>query len=213
MANLITIARFPVLVAAVLLLYTAAPLTRLISVVLLVVLIGLDTLDGVVARARNETTLMGSVLDIMADRAVELVLWVCYADLRLIPVAIPIVFVLRGTIVDSLRSITVSVGNAPFKGMRSRTGAWLVGSPLMRTTYGLSKFVSFTGLALTHVLGAYAAQPGSHVSGESVRSLLAVFAVTSWVAVGLCLLRGLPVVIEALPSPGTYQGTRRSTMR
>lgn len=36
-------------------------------------------------------SVFGSVLDIAADRTYELVLWVCFADLRMIPVAIPLI--------------------------------------------------------------------------------------------------------------------------
>ena len=196
MANLITIGRFPLLIVIVLLLYAASPALRLASVALLIVLILMDSLDGMLARRRNEVSLLGSVLDIMADRAVELVLWVCYAHLGLVPVAIPIVFVLRGTVVDSLRSVHVGAGRAPFQGMRTRLGKWLVGSPFMRTAYGVAKLASFAGLALTHSLAAYA-QRGA-IAGDTVRASALAFAFTSWVAVGFCLLRGAPVVVEAL---------------
>jgi CDP-diacylglycerol--glycerol-3-phosphate 3-phosphatidyltransferase len=198
MANIITIARLPLLIVIVLLFYSTAPVARLASVLLLVLLIAMDTIDGLVARARNEVSLMGSVLDIMSDRAVELVLWVVYADLRLVPVAIPVIFVLRGTIVDSLRSVHVSAGTAPFKGMRTSIGKWLVGSPFMRSAYGISKLISFTGLALTHTLAAYAVN--GVVAQTTVERSLMIFAVTSWISVAFCLARGLPVVIEAMPS-------------
>ena len=196
-ANRITIARFPLLLLIVLLLYSLSPLARLATVPLMVVLIAMDSLDGIIARRRGEVSLMGSVLDIMADRAVELVLWVCYAHLGLIPVAVPIIFVLRGTIVDSLRSLHVSAGTAPFKGMRTSLGSWLVGSPVMRSTYGVAKMLSFTGLALTHALSAYASR-GAVGSGP-VDTIHLVFVVTTWIAVVLCLARGAPVIIEALP--------------
>lgn len=197
MANLITIARFPLLLLIVLLLYTPAPLARLATVVLLVVLITMDSLDGIVARRRGEVSLMGSVLDIMADRAVELVLWVCYAHIGLVPVAVPIIFVLRGTVVDSLRSVYVGAGTAPFKGMRTSLGSWLVGSPAMRSTYGVAKMLSFTGLALTHSLSACASRGA--VRSSVVETVHLVFTVTTWVAVGFCLARGAPVIVEALP--------------
>ena len=205
MANLITIGRFPVLITVVLLLYAANPLARFVSIPLLVILIGMDSLDGVIARARKEVSLMGSVLDIMVDRAVELVLWICYADLRLIPVAIPIVYVLRGTIVDSLRSIRVKEGQMPFKAMRTRLGKWLVGSPFMRTPYGVIKLVSFAGLALTHTLAAYATRGAVSFSTVDTSSL--IFNVTSWISVAFCLARGLPVIIEALLSLGEAKET------
>ena len=196
MANWITIARFPLLVIVVLLLYTASPILRLLSVLLIAILIAMDTVDGIVARARGEVSLLGSVLDIMADRSVELVLWVCYADLRLIPVAIPIIYILRGTIVDSLRSVHVRQGQAPFKAMRTRLGSWLVGSRTMRSSYGGVKLISFGGLALTHALIAYAAN--GTISPNLARASNTIFDITSWISVGFCLARGIPVIAEAL---------------
>jgi len=198
MANWITVGRFPVLLAIIMLLYAADPGARLAAVVLMFILIGMDTLDGVVARARKEVSLLGSVLDIMADRAVELTLWIVYADLGLAPVAIPIIYVLRGTIVDSLRSMAVSAGQAPFKSMRTELGKWLVGSPFMRSSYGVSKLISFAGLAAVNALSAYAARGAVAIS--TVRWLSLLFLFTSWVSVMFCLARGLPVIIEALPA-------------
>jgi len=133
----------------------------------------------------------------MVDRSVELVLWVCYAHLHLVPVAIPIIYVIRGTVVDSLRSVHVSAGIAPFKAMRTRLGKFLVGSPLMRTGYAVSKLISFAGLALAHSLAAYAAR-GS-VSPDTARLTALTFAITSWISVALCLARGVPVIVEAMP--------------
>ena len=45
--------------------------------------IGLDGVDGYVARKRNETSVFGSIFDIAIDRVVENVLWVVLADLGL----------------------------------------------------------------------------------------------------------------------------------
>ncbi|MBN1399354.1 MAG: CDP-alcohol phosphatidyltransferase family protein [Anaerolineae bacterium] len=195
MANLITLGRLPLLLIIVLLLAADAPPARLVTVGLLPLLIAMDSLDGIVARRRHEVSLLGSVLDIMVDRAVELVLWVCFAFYRLIPLAIPIIYVLRGTVVDSLRSMHVGAGQAPFKAMRTPLGSWLVGSPVMRSSYGVVKLLSFTGLALAHALRAYAERGA--VAWPAARTTMLVFNVTSWIAVVLCLVRGVPVVVEA----------------
>ena len=82
LANTITILRFPLLAAVVTLLYQQSDSLRLAAVLLIAVLMFMDTLDGVVARRRHEESLMGSALDIAADRAVEIVLWVVFAHLR-----------------------------------------------------------------------------------------------------------------------------------
>lgn len=198
MANWITAARFPLLVLIVVLLNAPDATTRYVSAGLVVVLILLDTVDGIVARARNEISFLGSVLDIMADRTVELVMWISFAHLGLIPVAIPIVFVIRGTIVDTLRSLAVSQGTTPFKSTRSRLGAFLVGSPFMRSGYGLAKLSAFVGLAITNGLAAQAAL--GVVAPETVSRYLFAFNVVSWIAVGYCVARGLPVIVEAIPA-------------
>ncbi|MGM0400319.1 MAG: CDP-alcohol phosphatidyltransferase family protein [Chloroflexota bacterium] len=198
MANLITLARFPLLIIIVLLLYAAGATPRLVGVPLLLLLIGMDSLDGIVARARGETSLLGSVLDIMMDRTVELVLWVVYAHLGLISVVIPLVYVVRGTVVDALRGLHVREGETPFGAMRTKIGKWLVASSFMRGIYGASKLVSFAGLATAHALQAYALRGA--VSTGLVATSSVVFNVTSWIALGFCLARGLPVVMEAVPT-------------
>ena len=197
MANLITIARFPLLLIIVLLLYADSVGARFAATFLVPLLIFMDTLDGMIARRRHEVSLLGSVLDIMADRSVELVLWVCYAHLGLIPIAIPLIVILRGTIVDSLRSIHVREGEAPFHAMRTRLGSWLVSSPWMRSSYGISKLLAFTGLGAAHAVTLLA--EAGQASMQVARGLTLAFNIMSWVAVAFCLVRGLPVIIEALP--------------
>ncbi|MHB1355974.1 MAG: CDP-alcohol phosphatidyltransferase family protein [Anaerolineae bacterium] len=209
MANLITVLRFPVLVLCTVLLYLPGATPKIIAVPLIIVLIAMDTLDGIVARVRHETSLLGSVLDIMADRSVEIALWICFAHLHLVPVVIPLVFAVRGVIVDSLRSFSVGNGKTPFQGMRSRVGRWLVGSSFMRSTYGASKMIAFAGLATTHALAALAVQGNIPAVWASTSHF--IFSIVSWFALGMCLVRGAPVVIEAFSSlailpPTTKQG-------
>jgi len=153
------------------------------------VLILMDSLDGIVARRRQEQTLIGSALDIAADRAVEIVLWVTYAHLKLIPVVIPLTVVIRGALTDSIRNVALQHGQSAHSMMRSAWGRWLVASRSMRTGYAIAKAVAFTLLALALGLqtGGYAAWHGVWV----------VASVVSWVALAVCIVRGLPVIIEA----------------
>jgi CDP-diacylglycerol--glycerol-3-phosphate 3-phosphatidyltransferase len=157
-ANLITVLRFPLLVVVVLLLYFGGTVGQLIDAPLIVALILMDSLDGIVARRRDEQTLIGSALDIAADRAVEIVLWVTYAHLRLISVVVP------------------------------SWSRWLVASGAMRAGYGVAKAVAFTLLAL-----ALGLKTGRHAAWHGV---WLVASVISWIALALCIVRGLPVLIE-----------------
>jgi CDP-diacylglycerol--glycerol-3-phosphate 3-phosphatidyltransferase len=184
LANWVTLSRFPLLLVIVLILYLGTPLTRLVGVAILFVGLMLDTVDGVVARKTGQTSLFGSVLDIAADRTYELVLWVCFADLGMIPVAIPLIIIARTTLTDALRSIGVGQGTAPFAQHRTRLGRFLVGSTVMRTGYAVTKVVTFCGLALTQALGSLA--------------MLPLFQITAWLALLFCVFRGLPVVVHSL---------------
>jgi phosphatidylglycerophosphate synthase len=194
LANWITLSRFPLLLITVLILYHGSPWTRLVGVGLLFLGLMLDTVDGVVARKRGETSLFGSVLDIAADRTYELVLWVCFADLGMIPVAIPLIIIARTTLTDAFRSIGVGQGTAPFAQHRTALGRFLVGSSFMRTGYAVTKVITFCGLALTEALSGI---PGtSYVLG--VPAMTSGLQVTAWLAVAFCVFRGLPVIVHSL---------------
>jgi CDP-diacylglycerol--glycerol-3-phosphate 3-phosphatidyltransferase len=211
LANWITLSRFPLLLSIVLILYLGSPSVQLLGVVLLFGGLMLDTVDGVVARKRGQTSLFGSVLDIAADRTYELVLWVCFADLRLIPVAIPLIIIARTTLTDALRSIGVGKGTAPFAQHRTPLGRFLVGSTLMRTGYAVTKVVTFCGLVLTQALSGLA---GTNLD-LLLPSMWSTFQVTAWLAVAFCVFRGLPVIVHSLreywgvPAPARVKSATR----
>jgi phosphatidylglycerophosphate synthase len=195
MANWITISRFPLLALFLVALYTSGPQVRLALVLVLFLLLMLDTVDGQVARARNQTSLLGSVLDIAADRANELALWVAFSDLGLIPILIPLTVILRTVLTDSFRSIGVGQGQAPFDQHRSSFGRFLVKSGWMRTSYSVSKVLAFCGLTLALALSGYPAGSGEARLAPIVHQ---IFVAVSWVAATICVLRGLPVIVGAL---------------
>ena len=195
LANWITLSRFPLLLLNILILYGGSARLRLAGVGLLFLGLMLDTVDGVVARKTGQTSLFGSVLDIAADRTYELVLWVCFADLRMIPVAIPLIVIARTTLTDALRSIGVGQGTAPFAQHQTALGRFLVGSTPMRVGYSASKTVTFCGLALAQALAGFpAGSPPNAVAAPLHEAMV----VTAWIAVGFCVFRGLPVIIRSL---------------
>lgn len=201
LANWITLSRFPLLLISVLILYYGSATARLAGVALLFLGLMLDTVDGVVARKTGQASLFGSVLDIAADRTYELVLWVCFADLRMIPVAIPLIIIARTTLTDAFRSIGVGQGTAPFAQHRTALGRFLVGSTWMRTGYAVTKTATFCGLALAQ---AFSGLPPESRLARAVPSMMTVLHVTAWLAVAFCVFRGLPVIIRSLRN---YWGT------
>ncbi len=189
LANIVTLSRIPVLILIILLLYQPTATPRFIAAPLIIFLIVMDSFDGVIARKRGETSVLGSVLDIAADRAVEYVMWVVFAHLRLISVIFPLIVLMRGTFVDAVRAVAPSKGLSPFEMMRSPVGRFLVKSPWLRTPFAVAKAVAFFFLALAHGLAA--------AGSPALTTINVVAQVCAWLALLLCLLRGIPVLIEA----------------
>jgi phosphatidylglycerophosphate synthase len=196
MANIITLSRFPLLLLYVLLIYLGNSTAHFWCVPLIIFIILLDTVDGYVARKYKLTSLLGSALDIAADRTVELVLWIIFSNLGLISVAVPLIVAARDISVDAVRSVGMSKGLAPFDQVKNPISRFLVATPIMRTSYAVSKVIAF--VMLTFTLAFQSA--GSPVAID-LQSITQIFV---WIAVGLCLVRGIPVLAEGYKLLAAY---------
>lgn len=198
MANIITVARFPLLFIYLGILYYGNQTLMFWNVLLIIIIFNLDSLDGWVARKLNEASLLGSVLDIATDRTLEYVLWVVYAHLGLIPVIVPIIVLVRGTAVDAVRSVRMKSGLSAFDQIQSPLSKFLVSSRFMRAIYGIAK-----GAAAALLTLASALQSNSGLLPNLVYQTGLIF---TWLSVFLCVVRGLPVLIEGIKeiqvSPG-----------
>ncbi|MBN1542793.1 CDP-alcohol phosphatidyltransferase family protein [candidate division KSB1 bacterium] len=148
-ANLVTIGRIALLIVTVLLVQYPNFWIRTFCIAVIPVIFYLDSLDGYLARHHRCATRLGSVLDIVGDRIVESILWILLGFLKVVPLWIPILVLVRGFLTDGLRSIAIAGGQTPFSMMKSRMGWWCVASPFSRTSYAILKAVVFTlGLML-----------------------------------------------------------------
>jgi len=158
---------------------------------LTIVSILMDGLDGWVARRYGEVSRIGAVIDILTDRIVELTYWIAFAALGWIPAWIPIVVAVRGLLVDGARAVAFERGLTAFGPttmMRSKVGAFLVASRESRSAYGIAKAAAFTLMIV-----AYAPTLADSVQ----RVVLMIALVCVYIAVALCVLRGIPVLLEA----------------
>lgn len=201
-ANGVTVLRFPLLILVIWLMYQGSAALTMAAVGLLGLLMLMDTIDGAVARWRGETSLMGSALDIATDRAVEIVMWVVFAHLGLISIVVPLIVIIRGALVDSIRDVGAQRGISAHDMMRTGPGRWLVASAVMRTGYAVVKITAFLTLALTVALQA---------SGSGWALVYQVATVATWAAVALCLVRGIPVVVEAPAFIRSLERTERGS--
>ncbi len=190
MANLITLSRFPLLFIYLAIMYFGGETALLWNVPFIVLIFSMDTLDGWIARKRGEASLLGSVFDIATDRTLEYVLWVVYAHLGLISVLVPIIVLIRGTSVDAVRSIGMKEGVSAFEQIQSPVNRFLVSSRFMRALYGTAKAAAAGFLTLAYALNS---------GGTYLSSLINQIAIAlTWISVFVCVIRGVPVLIEGI---------------
>jgi len=193
MANLVTLSRLILLLIAVWLFYLPPTPWQFVNFVLIIVIFVSDGLDGYIARKRNETSLFGALFDIAGDRIVELTLWIVAADIDLVGIWVPIVFIIRGEIVDTIRSSNAAAqGVTPFALVRSPLGKFIVASKFMRVLYAVAKASAFAGLALLAPFSEFLPTLWGYV-GWFLTGLTYFFVYASVV---LCIARGWPVIAE-----------------
>ena len=202
MANLITIARLILLFAVIAMIHFRPVELALPSMILLGVVFAGDGIDGWVARRRRSTSPFGAVFDIAGDRIVETVLWVYFAWERVIPLWAPFLVIVRGGIVDALRSMSYDEGMTAFGEntmMRSALTRWLTAGRFMRGLYGYVKATAF--IFLTGYYGFIQPQAeGTWLDKVYSLDVVRWFGWANvWLAVALTLVRGVPVLVDAVP--------------
>lgn len=191
MANGITITRILLALSVMGMLFIPSATVYTVCFILTLLIIAMDGLDGYIARKRGETSKLGAVLDIIGDRIVENGYWITFAVLGWVYAWIPLIVVIRGIITDSLRSVALERGFTAFGEstmMRSRVGLALVAYRPMRLIYAAAKALAFSLLIAEHIPG----WEGTLTTTAAVTGEIAVY-----VAVTLCVLRGVPVIIES----------------
>lgn len=198
MANFISIFRIFVALLAVFLLFVHTTWAYLTSFVLTIIAFALDGVDGYVARKFHEESELGSVLDIMGDRIVEVSFWVAFAILGYLAgnnaalnAMFPIVCVARAFTTDGIRSVALSKGYTAFGAktmQQSKIGKFICASRFMRISYAVAKVMAFIIIILvkTPCMAGYTITPILNTVGI----------VLAWLAIIFCVVRGLPVVLE-----------------
>jgi CDP-diacylglycerol---glycerol-3-phosphate 3-phosphatidyltransferase len=189
-ANLVAVTRATIAFVVVAMLHRGRE-WYLGAVVLTLVALCMDGLDGWVARRFGEESRLGGVIDILTDRIVEMTYWIAFAALGWLPVWVPLVVAVRGLLVDGARVLAFERGLSAFGPatmMRSALGRALVSSRASRTLYGVAKAAAFALLIL-----AFA----THLAPPFRAAVLAAGTLSAYLAVLLCVARGLPVLAEA----------------
>ncbi len=154
----------------------------LISVSLIALSFLLDGLDGYIARKLKQITTIGSLVDVLADRITEYLLWIFFSGVGIIPIWAPLIVIPRGAITDSIRAIANAKGISVYDLPKSNIAKALVKNRIPRLTIGLCKAVLFI-ISAVQVSGVY------NLSDW-------IFWITV-IVVLINLARGIPVILEA----------------
>lgn len=197
MANFITIFRVFLMFIGVYLIMAFPDNTNAFvwALILTILAFSLDGLDGYVARKFHEESKLGALLDIMSDRIVENTYWIVFAVLGWLPVWFSLVALTRGFVTDTIRSAAMEKGLTPFGMQRNPICKWITGSKFMRITYAVAKVLAFIVII--------AAKIPNIPNAELIYNVGYALA---WVAIVFCVVRGLPVVIEAKAVLGDNSG-------
>ena len=188
MANFISIFRIFIMFAAVYLIYAMQGNAQayLWALILTILAFSLDGVDGYVARKFNEVSKFGALLDIMGDRIVENTYWVLFAVMGWLNILFPLIALARGFVTDTIRSAAMEKGLTPFRMQRNPICKWITGSKFMRISYAVAKVLAFILIIAAKIPNI----PNQEIIWN-IGYWAAVFAIV------FCVVRGLPVVIEA----------------
>ena len=165
------ISLFRVLLMAFAFMYFLANANKWCFLLLTIIIISLDAIDGIIARKFNQATPLGAKIDIFADRLTELAYWWFFGVLGLIGFWVFWFFLLRGLVVDYLtRKQDKPLGES-----------WLRSSRFMRGAYGALKTLSF---CLLIIIPSFTY---SHFNIAHIVSYLTIF---------ICFLRAVPVLVR-----------------
>jgi len=190
MANLISL--FRVILAFALLIYLSIFVTQtyyIIAVVLTLIVVLLDALDGWVARKFNEQSKLGSVIDILGDRIVENAYWIVFCAYGWVGLYVPLIFMTRSLVTDTLRSLAFAEGYTAFgqdSMIKNKIGLFLTSSRFSRAVYGTAKVFAFMSVIICQIPNA------------DIPVWFVVFKDLSVnITVLFCVIRALPVIFES----------------
>ena len=198
--NLIIGGRVVLAFVAIGLLSASSPVVAAAGIVLTVVVIAMDALDGILARKLDAVSDLGAVLDITADRIVEHIFWIYFAVAHQVGVWVPLVVMTRSFAVDTVRGMALAHGKTAFGEstmMRSPVTRFLTGSRFMRNLYGTAKVVAFVLLGTRITLERAGAVSGFALSPSAAGALDLATQISVVTAVVLCVLRGVPVLLDS----------------
>ncbi len=196
-ANIITLVRIALSLVTLVMLQMGF-YWRISAVLLMFLVFYMDALDGYVARKLGVASDFGALFDITGDRIVEHVYWIFFTGIGMVSIWVPIIFISRSFLVDTVRSVAFSKeGKTPFgekSMMRSKFTLFLTSGRFMRGFYGVIKLFAFFLLCMILIIEVDRGFITGYFPMEYLPGLKLFTLITVWVTTALCVIRGLPVL-------------------
>jgi phosphatidylglycerophosphate synthase len=194
MANLVTLVRFFLLIILCYML-----LSKSLAVLIWAYLVGtimylMDILDGYVARKFNCASPLGSMFDVTVDRITEISIFVVFTYLHLVPLWLPILFIVRGSFTDMIRNYLLSqnISALSFNTLKSRWLTAIVDNSTIRWVYATLKgfFTAYLLAMLIYAIHYTSIYHAHHALFIGIRDVF------MYVIVIINIARALPVFID-----------------
>lgn len=190
-ANIVSITRIFVAYAAIYLLFIRTQSAYILALVLTIIAFSMDGIDGYIARKYNQSSQLGSVLDIMGDRIVEVSYWIVFAVLGWLNILFPLICTARAFTTDSIRSVALAKGMTAFGDKSMQSSAWgkfICSSKFMRISYAAAKATAFVLLITAYI---------PNINPDCAELIKVIAEVLAWIAIIFCVVRAIPVVVES----------------
>jgi phosphatidylglycerophosphate synthase len=171
--------------------------SNVFALILVAVAFFMDAIDGWVARKLKTASDLGGVLDIAADRVVEMSCWLYFASVGIVPYWMPLAIFIRGITTDTIRSVGLKLGKS-FHGkksmIKSKWGKAIITSNWSRGGYGVLKAITFIFLGFIILVQDLPASMQMHVGYTELLKTTGVF--LAYMVVIFCAVRAVPVLID-----------------
>ena len=172
---------------------------NLLAVALTVAAIALDALDGHLARRKKMASAVGAQIDILGDRMIENMYFTYFAVVGMVSLWIPVLFFARGATTDFLRGLALKAGHSRWGAdamLQKWWGRALVASRWSRGMYAALKCVCFCYLGLELALTRGPVALLGPLTVDAHATIRAGAQTLAWLTALICVLRGLPVLLE-----------------
>jgi CDP-diacylglycerol--glycerol-3-phosphate 3-phosphatidyltransferase len=172
---------------------------NLSAIALTLAAIALDALDGHVARRKNLATPIGAQIDILGDRMIENMYFTYFAVVGMVSLWLPVFFSARGAATDFLRGLASRAGDSGWGAdamLKTWWGRTLVASRWSRGLYAATKCSCFCYLGLELALTRGPVALIGELASDAHTAVRVGAHLLTWATAALCLVRGLPVLVE-----------------